>query len=452
MNTPSHLHLRVFSADAIDKIHAAVLRLLRKQGVNVQDQKTRKQLIKSGCRESPDGLVLFDTDLINSVLEKVPGNVMFFDRNGQVALDTGGGDLKFAPGLNCVDVLDYKTDKVRPCLLKDVVETARVCDALPNIHMAANLGNPSDVTFEDQARAAVQALIENTRKPIMFIAHDDIEAAKIWGYLAEVAGGWEVLSAKPWGLDLTGPTSPLTIKPEACRRLVFAAHKQLPVVCYPCLFPGISGPMTLAGAIAQSSAEVLAGIVIHQTACPGAPVISGSAVVPMDMRTVTLAYGAPEYALVSLAAIDYLQAIGIPTWIGAGCSDAHRLDAQAISEATMNMTAAALSGTSFVHNLGYLSSGKIGSLELLVLCNELAGMAQQLRTGISVNTDTIALDTIIDRSKNGKFLTHPHTKKHVRNALWIPSLFQRFGRSRWQESGASTTAMRIKERLQEILH
>ena len=59
--------------------------------------------------------------------------------------------------------------------------------------------------------------------------------------------------------EVTIPVSPLKLGDEFCRRSKMAAERRLPVVCFPALFPGISGSLTMAGAIAQSSAESLAG-------------------------------------------------------------------------------------------------------------------------------------------------------------------------------------------------
>jgi len=443
--------LRIFDKEDCRKIHDAVLKILRETGLGIQDGDTRKRLKHMGCRENHGGYLLFPEEVVEAALSTVPSRMRLFDRHGEMAVDTGDEIPRFCPGLNCIDVLDHESGNIRPCVLADVVQTARLCERLPHMDMAANLCNPGDVPFEDQAMAAVRALVENTVKPLAFIAHDEKEAEKIWGYLAEVAGGWEPFSTRPFGLDLTGPTSPLMMKQESCRRLRFAAEKRLPVVCYPALFPGVTGPMTLAGAVAQSCAEILAGIIIHQMEGPGAPVVSGSAVIPMDMRTASLAYGAPEYVLVGLAAVDYFEEIGVPTWIGAGCSDAHVLDAQAVSETGTNMLSAAVSGTAFVHNLGYLSSGKTGSLEMLVLCDEVAGMVKRIAAGIEVSEETLACDVVADRARDGRFMTHPHTKRHVRTELWIPGLFQRFSRSRWKTDGAQTTTERIREKLKDLL-
>jgi trimethylamine--corrinoid protein Co-methyltransferase len=443
--------LRILDDEDCRSIHGFALQMLKEIGMKIPDEDTRAGLKDVGCREKDDGYITFPEDIVQKTLQTVPERMVLYDQNGNVAVDTKDPGPKFAPGLNCINVLDYKTGKIRSSTLDDIIQTARLCERLDNIDMAANLGNPNDLPTEDQAIESVRALVTHTRKPLAFIAHDAEEAIRIWEYLAEVAGGMEALSNKPFAIDLTGPTSPFIIKPEACKRLRFAARHRLPVVCYPCLFPGITGPVTLAGAIAQSSAEIIAGIVIHQTETPGAPVVTGSAIVPMDMRTVNLAYGAPEYSLLGLAACDYFDSIDIPTWIGAGCSDAHIFDHQAASEAAAGLTSAVLSPTSFIHNLGFLSSGKTGSLEMLTLCDELAGMASRMVYGVGVNGETLATDVVSECGKNGDYLKHPHTKKHVREVMWLPSLFQRFGQSAWSQSANPETIARIREKLRDLL-
>jgi trimethylamine--corrinoid protein Co-methyltransferase len=415
------------------------------------DVDTRKLLKDNGCRESDDGYILLEEGLVQQALSTVPEQVILYDRNGEPVVDTDDAVPRFSPGLGAIHFLDYETGKHRPCLLADISKVAHVCEQLPNIDMAASLGNPSDVHPREEALAAVRALIEKTRKPIAFTAHDEIEISRIWQYLADVSGSRESFAAKPFAMDLTGPTSPLHLGEEACKRLRMAAKYRFPVVCYPALLPGATGPITMAGAIAHSSAEILAGIVVHQLENPGAPVITGSAILPMDMRAATITYGSPEYALVGLAAIDYFSDLGVPTWVGAGCSDAHTLDAQAAAEAGANIFAAVLTGTSFVHNLGYLSAGKTGSLEMLVLCDELAGMARRFSAGIQVDSDTLAVDVIQRASKECTFMKDRHTAKHLRSEMWIPSMFQRTYPGEWQDDGSTTMQQRIREKLKDLL-
>ena len=228
-------------------------------------------------------------------------------------------------------------------------------------------------------------MIENTKKPAAFTGHDEVEANAIWSCLADAVGGWANLADKPCGLDLTGPVSPLKLGDEFCRRLKMAAERRLPVVCFPALFPGMSGPLTMAGSIAQSSAESLAGVVIHQLTNPGAPIMAGSSILPIDMRRADLAYGSPELMLAGIGAVDYFNSIGLPCWVGAGASDAHVPDLQAAAEVGANMALAALAETGFVHRLGFLSGGRTGSLEMLVLCDELASMTNGFAQGVVVD-------------------------------------------------------------------
>lgn len=452
MERRERLKLRVLSREDTAQIHRTALRVLNEIGMAVQDEGTRKLLKEKACKEGKDGYLLFEETLVQEALSAVPSKLVLYDREGRVAVDTGDAIPRFSPGTGCLNVLDYKTGKHRPCILEDIVQTARVCNQLPNIDLVLSLGSPNDVPPREEALKTVRAIVENTSKPLAFLAHDEVESDQVWAYLSEVAGGWETLAREPFALELTGPTSPLKLGEEACRRLQAAARRCVPVVCFPGAMPGATAPMTLAGALAQFAAEALAGIVIHQLERPGAPVISGGGILPMDMRTGSISYGGPEYSLICLAAVDYLKDIGIPSWSGSGCSDAHTVDAQAAAEAGMNILASALAGTSFTHNLGYLSAGKTGSLEMLVLCDELAGMARRFVAGAVVSEENLAFPLMKECGKTGQYLASKHTLNHVRTEMWIPSLFERLALNQWVDSGAKPMGERVREKIRTLLN
>jgi len=445
------MRLRMLSKEQTKKIYQASLQILREIGMDVRDGDTRKRLLQEGCREGKDENILFPEDLVGRCVSAIPNRFTLWNRNGGLAVDTGDRVPHFAPGLNCITLYDHRTNSHRECLLQDVREAARVCERLENFDMAGGLGNPSDVEPSKQALETVKAILAESAKPLPFIAHEEVEDEEIWSFLADVAGGWEVLAEKPFALDLTGPYSPLELGEEACRRLRHAARRRLPVVCYPALITGAAGPVTLAGAIAQSSAEILAGLVVHQLEQPGAPVITASAVLPMDLMTGGITYGSPEYSLACLGAVDFFDDLKIPTWFGAGCSDSHTADAQAAAEAGMNLQVAVLSGTSFIHNLGYLSAGKTGSLEMLVLCDEIAGSLRSFVKGIDVNEETLAVDVTRRGYKDHSFMMDEHTLSHMRTALWQPSIFQRATREQWSELGSVEALDRIRLRVTELL-
>ena len=446
------LSLSVIARNDALSIHEGALTILDQIGVVIDDDATRQDLTENhGCRLGDDGYLRMSESLVERALSTVPRRVELYNREGERVVDTAANRPAYCAGHNCVNILDHRTDKLRPGVLADLANAAKVCEALPHIDVACSLGYPTDVPPEEEATSSVNAMMDHTTKPIAFTAHDEIKAEAIWTAMADRVGGWDAIGERPCGLDLAGPVSPLKLGDELCRRLQLAARRHLPIVCYPAIFPGMAGPITLAGVLAQSAAETLAGVVIHQIANPGSPVMAGSAVLPMDMRTATIAYGGPEYMLANLGATDYFNAIGLPSWIGAGCSDSHCVDAQAAAEVGANMALASLAGTAFVHNLGFLSSGRTGSLEMLVLCDELAGWTSKFAGGIDVNEETIGVDVVRRAAKDGSFLTDEHTTGRYLTESWYPPMFERSDSGFWLDAGATKMQDKLKARLNDIL-
>jgi len=403
-------------------IHEAVKRILWEVGVIIDHDTIRKLLLENhGCRMSDQGYMRMPPDLIDMALSTVPDRITLYDLNGNLSVDTKAKTSSYCPGHNCVRLLDHRTGELRPCTLDDI----RV--------------------------EATRAMLENSRKPAAILAHDEHIQERIVSLASDVVGGRNNLADKPIILELMGPISPLRLPDEFCQRMINCARWRVPCVCYPATFPGMSSPISPAGAIAQSSAEAIAGIVIHQVTEPGAPVLSGSAVLPMDMRQADLAYGSPEYMLTGLGAAEYFSFIGVPSWVGAGCSDSHDFDAQAASEAGANMAIAALAGTPFVHNLGFLSGGRTGSLEMLVLCDELVGWSSQMANGIKVDVDEIAVEVVKQAAPNNGFLTAQHTQDRFLTENWFPNLFERSDADAWLERGGVDMRARIRQRISDLL-
>ena len=447
-----HLSLELINFSNLEAIHKTVKEVLWKVGAIFEHPPTRTNLIQNhGCREGDGGYIHIPPDLIDQVISTTPSHIKLYDLEGRERVDTSSKISSFCPGHNCVRILDFRTDELRPCHLDDIRETARLCEQLANIDMVFSLGYPSEILPEDEVTETVRAMYENCTKPAALLAHDEFIQERMMNVVADITGGWNRIADKPVSIELMGPVSPLTLPAELCVRLINCARWRAPVVCYPATFPGMSSPISIAGAIVQSSVEALAGILILQLEEPGAPVISGSAILPMDLRQANLAYGSPEYMLAGLGASDYFRHIGIPSWIGAGCSDSHQFDAQAAAEVGANLMVSALAKTPFVHNLGFLSGGRTGSLEILTLCDELIGWISKMANGISVNNETLALVVIQRAVPENDFLTDPHTQARFLTENWYPNLSERSDAEAWLESGGLDMQARIKQKIRDIL-
>ena len=141
---------------------------------------------------------------------------------------------------------------------------------------------------EDEVVETTTAMYENCSKPAALPVQDDEIHRWMMTVVADRVGGWSRLADKPVLIEPMGPSSALRLLDELCARLINRARWRTPVVCCPATFPGTSSSISMAGAVAQSFAELIAGTVVHQLAEPAAPELSGPAVLSTDLRQASL--------------------------------------------------------------------------------------------------------------------------------------------------------------------
>jgi trimethylamine--corrinoid protein Co-methyltransferase len=203
--------------------------------------------------------------------------------------------------------------------------------------------------------------------------------------------------------------------------------------------------------VVQGLAECLCGLVIHQLTAEGAPFLLGMGPAVLDMATVECSYNAPEYYLSYITFIEMTHHYDLPSWGYAGHSDASMPDGQAVLEAGTISLLAALAGANLCHDVGYLDFGRMGSLEMLVIADEVLGGVERFARGAAITDETTAVDVIRDAAPKGHFLGHQHTRKNVRSTHWRPRLLNRLGFEAWQGAGGRSLTERATERVQEIL-
>ena len=226
----------------------------------------------------------------------------------------------------------------------------------------------------------------------------------------------------------------------------------IPLNYVPALLAGGTGPVTFAGALAVANAESLSGLVIQQLYRPGASMISGISVTPMDMRTGNCVYGSPDERLTHTASTELYHWYGLPVWGEAGCSDSNALDGQAAMESSFQVLLSALEGCNLVHDVGYLGQGLVGSLGSLVMCAEIISYAKRIMRGFSLDTEHLALDIIKKVGPGGNFLAENHTATHCRSEHWVPHNINRANYEIWGQAGAKTYEEVVTAKAMEILN
>jgi trimethylamine---corrinoid protein Co-methyltransferase len=88
---------------------------------------------------------------------------------------------------------------------------------------------------------------------------------------------------------------------------------------------------------------------------------------------------------------------------------------------------------------------------MLVLVDEIVGMARRIMRGVEVNAGTIMLDLIERVGPGGHFLEEPESAALSRREVWMPTVLDRNQHVLWEQAGGRDTSERVLEKLRRIL-
>ena len=451
-NDSVKLALAPLSDRQLDMLHEASLKILSETGLNVHCAEMRDLLHDAGAEVQDDLRVRIPAELVERSLSTAPSQVDVYDRRGEVAMALEDRRVYFGTGSDLVYTLDFQTHKRRESALKDVELSARLCEKLPNIDFVMSYALPCDVKKSQIEVEQFRAMLDNTVKPIVMTVFSGRETFhQIHELACERCGGEEEFRQAPNYIAYGQFISPLQHDHEAIERLIFCADHVIPLIYVPTIMLGASGPISLAGALALANAECLAGLVMHQSRSPGAPFIYGGCVSPLDMKTTVFTYGSPEWRLADAALSQLSLRYNLPIFGTAGATDAKTPDAQAGAEWAYSLLTCALCGTNLIHDVGYVESGLLGSLEALVICDEIIGMIKPMINGFEIRDETLGLDRIDQVGPGGHFMEEEHTLERLRTDVWYPSLFERGRFEDWQTGGGKDVVQRARDRVKELL-
>ena len=404
-----------------------------------------------GCRVDADGRVHVPRRLVKMARESVPSLIHLFDRDGDLAMELGGQNSYFGTGSDLLSTYDIETGEHRPSTIDDVARAARLADALPNIDFVMSSAYPNGVDPHQSYLLSFATMMRNTTKPLIVTAEngDDLRVDVRFG--GNAAGRGRALRAKPYFIAYNEPSSPLEHPEESVEKLLLCAELGVPSIYSPAQIMGATAPITVAGHMVQGIAECLFGMVLHQLRRPGAPFVFGHGLAVLDMATSQCSYNAVESYLTEMGMVEMAKWLDIPDFGNAGTSDSQLVDAQdglEIAELTLLVMQA---GSNLNHDVGYLDFGLTGSLEAIVITDEFIAMNRRLLAGIEVTRETLALDVIAAVGPGGHFLKEGHTRRHLRDSCWQPTILNRSGRNNWRLDGSPDLKERARRKALQLL-
>jgi trimethylamine--corrinoid protein Co-methyltransferase len=450
--------IEVLSNDEIQSIHSASVELLSTVGIKV-DSPTARLLFKENGAELSDNdlFIKVPENLIKEKLAKVPDSFKLHGPDGKFNFEVNTHSTQFATIGTPVKIYDpSKKSGVRKTVLADTIQQIRIVDSLKNINCSHIDVWPNDVEYLSIHAHCIYQWVHNTRKPYGLGCLGRLASQDMMNMASIIVGSEEELIDNARFVGFMNPTSPLHLPQLMTNGLeIFANYKQ-PTIIAPEALAGATAPVTLAGLLTQINAEIIGGIVLSQLYNSGAPVFFGTVSTITDMKSGNAALGSIETGLITTAIAQLARFYNIPSRGPGGITDSKVLDIQCGFERLQTLLVAVQAGINYITCAGTFEETLVEALELLVIDDELAGIAKRLAEGIDVNEETIALDIIkkvVSNPKKGvNYLGEAHTRKFMRKELFFPDLIDRNRRSSWRKKGSTDIVARAQEKIERILN
>lgn len=440
------VHLSVLTDDEVEAVHQATLRILSQVGVVLTHPAAREVLIRAGAVER-DERVFIPAVLVEETVAGCPSRVNLRGRNGKTVV-LGDGSLHWHNLGGAREIYDPRTGGRRPALLQDLQDAVRVLDALDAVTSVTPFYTPQDVPGPLMSLAMVRHTLSHTVKPVH---GPGVQTAREVRYMARMAAAIGPLEEM---LSLSvSPVSPLTFPDGAAEAMMEAARLGIPLGPLPCPIAGGTAPLSLAGALAQQNAEVLASIVLAQRVRPGLPVFYCGRLAMMDPRTGLSVWGGVEVGLASAATVQIGHRYGLPVNVYGFSTNAHSLDMQSGYERALNAAIPALAGADELSGVGEMGAGVMGSHSQMVCDSEIAASIQRLRRGFATDEEALAVEVVaavMDGARH--FLGQRHTARYLRaGECLLPRLAERGTWGEWERLGRQGFAERARAEAERLL-
>ncbi|MCP5089082.1 MAG: trimethylamine methyltransferase family protein [Rhodobacteraceae bacterium] len=442
------------SADQVETIHHASLRVLRDIGLKVDSSVALDLLDGIGADVNRDTcLVRFDPALVEEMLTGIPSEFTIHARNPEKTVTVGGNSLTFATVSGPSFVSDLDTGR-RAGTLEDMRNFVKLSASLNIFHHEGGSGcEPLELPPESRhldMMLAQTTLCDKGWQPCWLNsasrARDCIEMARI-----ALQTDDDGLRARPGIIGGINTNSPLLLDDSQAEGLIEFARAGQPVHVTPFTLAGAMSPTTIGGSLVQQNAEALAGIVLGQAACRGAPVFYGHFTSNVDMKTGSPAFGTPEYAQSVLVSGQLARRYNLPLR-SSNTTAANCVDAQATYESDMSINACVQAHVNvMMHAGGWLEGGLTCSFEKLILDAELLQIQAALLDPLDLSEDALGIDAIAEVGPAGHFFGAAHTLARYEDAFYKPILSDWSNFETWQANGAKTATQRANEIWKQLL-
>ncbi|MBI1385594.1 MAG: methyltransferase [Rhizobiales bacterium] len=445
--------LEILSADQLEAIHLASLRILEELGIELLSPAARALFKQAGAEvDEANAIVRVDRGLIEKAISSAPRSFTLTGRDPAKSLVIGGNRMAFGLVAGPPAVHDLVRGR-RSGNLEDYSNFIRLAHYFNAIHIIGNqVCAPIELPANNRHLDTYNANL--TWSDLSFHctsigrgrARDGIE-------MMAIARGMtlEEMAASPGVTTIISVNSPRRFDDSMADGLMEMSAAGQSVCVTPFTVMGAMTPVTLAGALAQQNAETLFGIALIQLTRPGAPSIYGGYTSNVDMRTGAPAFGTPENAKAIVASGQLARRYGLP-YRASPTNASNAADTQSVYETEMALWASVMGHVNLhYHAAGWLEGGLTASYEKLVLDVEMIQHMMAFLEPIVVDEDTLAFEAIKEVPTGGHFFGTRQTMARYETAFYRPLVSKWQNYESWQAEGGAEATQRATAIWQQAL-
>ncbi len=443
----------VVSADELESIHVASLRVLEEIGMDFLDPESREVLRAAGARVEPGSeRVRFDRAMVEELIRTAPSSFTLHAPNPAHDLEIGGDWVAFGSVASAPNVYDADRGR-RVGNRADYQDLIRLSQMLDVVHFFAGYPvEPVDIHASVRHLHAIHDLVTLADKPIHAYSlgrQRNIDALEMMRIRRGVDDA--TIDREPSIFTVINSSSPLRLDTPMLQGILEFSRRNQVIVMTPFTLAGAMAPVTLAGALAEQNAEALAGMVLTQVVRPGAPVVYGGFTSNVDMQSGAPAFGTPEYMRTAMVGGQLARRYGVP-YRSSNVSAANAVDAQAAYESVFSLWGAIMGGVNLLmHGAGWMEGGLHAGFEKVILDAELLGMVAAFLDPVVVDDDTLAFSAMEEVGPGGHFFGAAHTQSRYKTAFHKPMLSDWRNWETWEEAGSPQVPGKANRLWKELL-
>lgn len=443
----------ILSEENLIRIERAADRILAETGIEFRDDPEALDLWKKAGAKVDGLLVRFEPGMLREVLKTAPAAFTQHARNPENSVKIGDGSVVFAPAYGSPFVMDLDRGR-RFGTMEDFRNFIKLAQSSPWFHHSGGtICEPTDVAVNKRHLDMVHAHLTLSDRCFMGSVTAE-ERSEDSIDMARIVFGADFVDQNCVILGNVNVNSPLVWDGTMTKSLRAYSRANQAAVIVPFILGGAMGPVTNAGAIAQSLAETMAGCALTQLERKGSPVIFGNFLSSMSLRSGSPTFGTPEPAVGSLVIGQLCRRLNLPLRCSGNFTTSKLPDAQAMTEGTMSMLAAVQCGANFIlHSAGFLDGLLSMSYEKFVLDTDLCGALHSYLDGVKIDDNELAVDAFAEVGPGNHFFGCSHTMANYETAFWDSETADNEPFEKWEAAGSKDAATRAnllwKERLAE---